>query len=161
MSSRSRLVAGAALVGLVATLLPAAQAAPPDPRSTAVPLYPAVGEGTSFVDQDEALAGMAEPDWYKANVPFVDLPDAEIEDTYYYRWQSYKEALKYTGPEDGWIVSEFLGPVGYSAPSGGIAAAAGPTSTRGAGSVTSGTSTTTSTTGWRGPVPPRSLPPTS
>ncbi|MGL5849199.1 MAG: MGH1-like glycoside hydrolase domain-containing protein, partial [Phycicoccus sp.] len=55
----------------------------------------------------------------------VDLPDAEIEKTYYYRWQSFKHALKYTGPDDGWVVTEFLGPVGYSAPGGAISAAAG------------------------------------
>lgn len=89
------------------------------------PTYPEPGRGTDVVDHAEKLEGFAEPAWYEANVPFVDIPDAEIEDTYYYRWRTYKEALKDTGAEDGWIVSEFLGPVGYSAPNGGIVAAAG------------------------------------
>lgn len=121
----TRLTAVAALSGLAASLLTltSADAAPRNPPP--LPLYPAVGDGTDFVDTHEALEGMVEPDWYRANVPFVDLPDEEIEDTYYYRWQTFKESLKYTGPEDGWISSEFLGPVGYSAPNGGIVAAAG------------------------------------
>ncbi|MGA6162412.1 MGH1-like glycoside hydrolase domain-containing protein [Amycolatopsis magusensis] len=91
----------------------------------AVPVYPEVGAGTHLLDRRADLAGFVEPEWYEANIPFVDLPDETIEDTYYYRWRTYKEALKYTGAGDGWIVSEFLGPVGYSAPHGGIVAAAG------------------------------------
>lgn len=97
----------------------AADAPPPYPN-----LYPAVGAGTSFLDHDVALAGMPAHDWFESNIPFVDLPDEEIESTYYYRWRLYKEALKYTGPDDGWIVTEFLGPVGYAAPGGAISAAA-------------------------------------
>jgi hypothetical protein len=88
------------------------------------PVYPAVGPTTHFLDHARLLGAVPEPAWYEANVPFIDIPDAEIRDTYYYRWRTYKEALKYTGPKDGWIVSEFLGPVGYSAPYGGIDAAA-------------------------------------
>ncbi|MFI5841783.1 MGH1-like glycoside hydrolase domain-containing protein [Catenuloplanes sp. NPDC051500] len=89
------------------------------------PLYPPVGAGTAFLDHGALLGDVPEPGWYEANIPFVDLPDQEIEETYYYRWRTFKEALKYTGPRDGWIVTEFLGPVGYSAPFGGINAAAG------------------------------------
>ncbi|AGZ41897.1 MGH1-like glycoside hydrolase domain-containing protein [Actinoplanes friuliensis] len=107
----------ALVVGLVLVGTPA-QAQPP-------PVYPAVGPTTHFLDQERLLGDTPEPGWYKANIPFVDLPDAAIQDTYYYRWRTFKEALKYTGPKDGWIVSEFLGPVGYSAPNGGISAAAG------------------------------------
>lgn len=106
---------GAGIVGLPATAV----------EDAATSMYPEVGAGTDFVDQTAKLDGLVEPEWYAANIPFVDLPDTEIEDTYYYRWRVFKEALKYTGPEDGWIVSEFLGPVGYSAPGGGIVAAAG------------------------------------
>ncbi|MBP2335101.1 hypothetical protein JOF41_001279 [Saccharothrix coeruleofusca] len=106
---------------LLATCLvvPPASAGPARPS----PPYPEVGAGTRLLDHPAKLAGFVEPEWYEANIPFVDLPDREIEDTYYYRWRTYKEALKRTG--DGWIVSEFLGPVGYSAPGGGIVAAAG------------------------------------
>ncbi|KOV83868.1 discoidin domain-containing protein [Nocardia sp. NRRL S-836] len=94
-------------------------------RAAVPDLYPVVGAGTDVLDHAALLGDVQEPAWYEANIPFVDLPDREIRDTYYYRWRTYREALKYTGPEDGWIVSEFLGPVGYSAPNGGIVAAAG------------------------------------
>ncbi|WP_374947319.1 hypothetical protein, partial [Agreia sp.] len=117
----SVLLAGADAAGALGTP-PAASAAPAVDGFTA---YPSVGAGTSFLDHSDALAGMADPGWYESNIPFIDLPDAEIESTYYYRWRTYKEALKYTGPDDGWIVSEFLGPVGYAGPGGGISAAAG------------------------------------
>jgi hypothetical protein len=94
-------------------------------RSSGAPVpYPPVGPGTAFLDHASLLADLAEPEWYEANVPFVDLPDTEIRDTYYYRWRVIKHALKYTVTQEGWILSEFLGPVGYSAPHGGIVAAA-------------------------------------
>jgi hypothetical protein len=79
----------------------------------------------SILNHDALLGDTPDKAWYEANIPFVDVPDTAIRDTYYYRWRTFKEALKYTGPADGWIVSEFLGPVGYSAPFGGIDAAAG------------------------------------
>ncbi|UQU62207.1 discoidin domain-containing protein [Couchioplanes caeruleus] len=113
----------------VALLLLAGLATPATPAgahaAAAVPVYPAVGPTTHLLDHAALLDDVAEPAWYEANIPFVDLPDRDIQQTYYYRWRTYKEALKYTGPKDGWIVSEFLGPVGYSAPYGGIDAAAG------------------------------------
>ncbi|MBP2473083.1 hypothetical protein JOF53_001955 [Crossiella equi] len=87
--------------------------------------YPERGAGTAFLNPDTLLAGLPERGWFRANIPLVDLPDNEIQEIYYYRWKVFQEALKYTGPREGWIVSEFLGPVGYSAASGGIVAAAG------------------------------------
>ncbi|GAA3987852.1 hypothetical protein GCM10022247_02680 [Allokutzneria multivorans] len=90
---------------------------------TAAPVYPQPGPGTQVLDQDAKLTGFPERGWFKANIPFVDLPDKQIESVYYYRWRSFYEAQKYT--REGWITSEFLGPVGYSAPDGGIVAAAG------------------------------------
>lgn len=89
------------------------------------PVYPDVGPTTHFIDQDAVLGGFPEPAWYRANVPFVDLPDDVVQNVYYYRWRVAHEAQKYTGAKNGWIVTEFLGPVSYSAPYGGISAAAG------------------------------------
>lgn len=89
------------------------------------PAYPEVGPGTNFLNHDQLLTGRDEKAWYESNIPFVEVPDQQIQDVYYYRWQVHKEALKYTNPKDGYIVTEFLGPVGYAAPSGAIAAAAG------------------------------------
>ena len=110
------------VTSLAAVLMPGASASA---DAGEPPIYPPVGATTNFLDHTRLLGETPEPAWYKANIPFVDLPDTAIQDTYYYRWRTFKEALKYTGPKDGWIVSEFLGPVGYSAPNGGISAAAG------------------------------------
>ena len=87
--------------------------------------YPAVGAGTHFLDDASYLAGVADPQWYEANIPFVDLPDATMQSVYYYRWRDYKEHLRYTDPADGWISTEFLDCCGYAAPYQAINAAAG------------------------------------
>ncbi|GAA4840100.1 hypothetical protein GCM10025787_21120 [Saccharopolyspora rosea] len=87
--------------------------------------YPRVGPGTSFLDHRALLDGLPEPGWFAANIPFVELPDREVQQVYYYRWRVHYEALKYTGTAEGWIVTEFLAPVGYSAPGGAIVAAVG------------------------------------
>ncbi|MPZ82183.1 MAG: hypothetical protein GEV28_18000 [Actinophytocola sp.] len=87
--------------------------------------YPSIGRGTSFLDHDALLAGFAEPEWYKANIPFLEVPDSSIQDVYYYRWSTYKRHLRYTDQSTGYVVTEFHNPPGYSAPLGGIVAAAG------------------------------------
>ncbi|MGW5714908.1 MGH1-like glycoside hydrolase domain-containing protein [Amycolatopsis sp. NPDC003865] len=86
---------------------------------------PAPGGGTHFLDHTAALAGYADPAWYEANIPFVDLPDATMQSVYYYRWRAWKEHLRYTDPADGWISTEFLDCCGYAAPYQAINAAAG------------------------------------
>ncbi|WP_435129005.1 MGH1-like glycoside hydrolase domain-containing protein [Actinacidiphila sp. bgisy144] len=85
----------------------------------------AVGAGTHILDDASYLSGFADPDWYESNIPFVDLPDATMQSVYYYRWRTYKEHLRYTDPQDGWISTEFLDCCGYAAPYQAIDAAAG------------------------------------
>ncbi|GAB7328012.1 hypothetical protein MBLNU13_g00068t1 [Cladosporium sp. NU13] len=63
---------------------------------------------TSFLNHTLLLGSIEDPRWYEDNVPFMDLPDQQIQDVYYYRWQSYKEHLFYTGTENGYISTEFL-----------------------------------------------------
>ncbi|MBO3741133.1 MGH1-like glycoside hydrolase domain-containing protein [Actinoplanes flavus] len=119
---RRLLAAAATLVvttaGLVAVTGPAAAVDPPEP-------LPAVGAGTTFLDGNAFVGGFDDPAWYRANIPFLEVPDRQIQDVYYYRWKTWKEHLVYTGPQFGWISSEFLDPVSYGAPYGGISAAAG------------------------------------
>lgn len=86
---------------------------------------PAPSGGTHFLDHSASLAGYADPAWYEANIPFVDLPDATMQSVYYYRWRVWKEHLRYTDPADGWISTEFLDCCGYAAPYQAINAAAG------------------------------------
>jgi hypothetical protein len=66
-------------------------------------VYPEVGPTTHFVNQDAVLSGFPESGWFKANIPFIDLPDKTIENTYYYRWRVAHEAEKYTGAKNGCI----------------------------------------------------------
>ncbi len=45
--------------------------------------------------------------WYLDNIPFLEIDDAEIERTYYYRWQLYRAHMREIGPQ-GTDETEFL-----------------------------------------------------
>jgi len=47
-------------------------------------------------------------DWYEANIPFFDSPDAELNATYYYRWELLTKHLVYGSPESGYTFTEFI-----------------------------------------------------
>ncbi len=81
--------------------------------------------GTNFLNHAQLLAGIENSDWFEQNIPFLDIPDQQIQEVYYYRWQTYKEHIVYTGAQYGYMASEFLQPVSYGAPYGGVVAAAG------------------------------------
>ena len=80
---------------------------------------------TTFLPDAALLGPVDDPDWFLRNIPFLEVPDPQIQGVYYYRWQTYKEHLAYTGSIYGWLSSEFLAPVSYGAPYGGVVAAAG------------------------------------
>lgn len=80
---------------------------------------------SSILDHDALLAGRDDADWYKRNIPFVDLPDETIQAVYYYRWSVFKRHLRYHGPDVGHIVSEFVCDVDWGKPHGAISCAAG------------------------------------
>ncbi|WP_113702025.1 MGH1-like glycoside hydrolase domain-containing protein [Nonomuraea lactucae] len=111
----------AALVAPTALIPEPAGAAPKAPLQ----VYPEVGKGTAFLDHRAMLSGYAEPEWYEANVPFLEVPDREIQDVYYYRWSTYKRHIRYTDSATGHVITEFHHAPGYAAPLGGIVAAAG------------------------------------
>ena len=46
------------------------------------------------------------------NVPLIDIPDKDIEKTYYFRWWTYRKHIKNT--EDGFVITEFLPKVFWS-----------------------------------------------
>jgi hypothetical protein len=87
--------------------------------------YPQVGPGTHFLDDASLLAGMSQPGWYEANIPFLSVPDQTIQNVYYYRWRVWKEHLSETQPGSGDVITEFLPGIGYAAPFDGISAASG------------------------------------
>ena len=51
-------------------------------------------------------------DFLKVNIPLVDLPDKDIEETYYFRWWTFRKHIKNT--PDGFIITEFLPDVPWS-----------------------------------------------
>ncbi len=46
------------------------------------------------------------------NVPLIEVPDKVIEETYYFRWWTYRKHIKHT--EDGFVITEFLPKVSWS-----------------------------------------------
>ena len=51
-------------------------------------------------------------DFLNENIPLVDLPNKEIEETYYFRWWTFRKHIKST--DDGFVITEFLPEVGWS-----------------------------------------------
>lgn len=62
-------------------------------------------------------------DWMMANIPLFDCPDKEIEQTYYFRWWSYRKHIK-SSPE-GTLVTEFIEPVKHAGKYNSISCALG------------------------------------
>jgi predicted GH43/DUF377 family glycosyl hydrolase len=62
-------------------------------------------------------------DFLKDNIPLFDCPDEDINEIYYFRWWTYRKHIKDT-PE-GFIITEFLPPVGWAGKYDSIDCAAG------------------------------------
>jgi len=56
-------------------------------------------------------------------IPLLDCPDKEIEETYYFRWWTYRKAIKQT--PDGFVITEFLPSVRWAGKQNTISCAAG------------------------------------
>ena len=54
----------------------------------------------TLIGNDQAAA------WMQENIPLFECPDSEIEETYYFRWWTYRKHIKST--PYGYIVDEFL-----------------------------------------------------
>ncbi|HEX8913619.1 MAG TPA: discoidin domain-containing protein, partial [Humisphaera sp.] len=64
-------------------------------------------------------------DWYKANVPFFECPDADVNTTYYYRWELVTKHLTYGSPASGYSFTEFIDRPFWSGAYGAISCPAG------------------------------------
>src|SRR4029453_12425039 len=64
-------------------------------------------------------------DWYKANIPFFECPDADITTTYYYRWELVTKHLTYGSPDTGYVFTEFIDRPFWSGTYGAISYPAG------------------------------------
>lgn len=78
-------------------------------------------------DAQEAISGLlADEDpittqtegflsWFDENVPYIDIPDENMKQIYYYRWYTYRSQIRHLA--DGtYVVTEFLPYVGWSGP---------------------------------------------
>ncbi len=62
-------------------------------------------------------------DWMVRNVPFFECPDKDIEETYYFRWWTYRKHIRQT--PDGFVITEFLPNVSWAGKHNTISCAAG------------------------------------
>lgn len=62
-------------------------------------------------------------DFLSANIPLFECPDSVLEQTYYYRWWTFRKHLKKT--PDGFIFTEFILPVGHAGVHNAISCALG------------------------------------
>ncbi len=61
--------------------------------------------------------------WMEENIPLIEVPDKTIEEIYYFRWWTFRKHIKST--EDGYVITEFLPPVGWAGKHNTIIAATG------------------------------------
>ena len=64
-------------------------------------------------------------DWYQQQIPFFECPDAEIQTTYYYRWDLLTKHLTYGSPNSGYSFTEFIDRPFWSGAYGAISCPAG------------------------------------
>lgn len=64
-------------------------------------------------------------DWYKEQIPFLETPDANLDATYYYRWELVTKHLTYGSPRTGYVYTEFIDRPFWSGTYGAISCPAG------------------------------------
>jgi hypothetical protein len=89
-----------------------------------------VGASGAVLDQQKQLDAHSwwdnrDWDWYKANIPFFECPDADIVTTYYYRWELITKHLTYGSPNSGYSFTEFIDRPFWSGTYGAISCPAG------------------------------------
>jgi hypothetical protein len=62
-------------------------------------------------------------EWLAKNVPLFECPDSILQQTYYYRWWTFRKHLKQT--PDGFVFTEFITPVGHAGKHNAISCALG------------------------------------
>ncbi|MBL8843174.1 MAG: hypothetical protein JNL90_16760 [Planctomycetes bacterium] len=64
-------------------------------------------------------------DWYAAQIPFFECPDAELTTTWYYRFELLTKHLTYGSPNSGYCFTEFIDRPHWSGAYGAISCPAG------------------------------------
>lgn len=115
----------AAILVAVVMATPCTSAAPGSsaaPGTSGAPALLAAGAFKHYIDTfnagDDELYANAYPnakawDFLGANMPLFECPDEDLERTYYFRWWTFRKHLKET--PDGWVITEFLPKVPWSA----------------------------------------------
>src|SRR5271154_3632548 len=68
-----------------------------------------------FADEEKLMMGHAPPvpwEWFKENIPWLDMPNKEFERIYYFRWYSFQKHIKQT--PYGFVIDEFLDDVPWA-----------------------------------------------
>jgi hypothetical protein len=68
-------------------------------------------EAFNWMDDERVTNWISNADswrWLRQEVPFFQCPDREVEETYYFRWWSFRKHLKQT--PDGFVLTEFIVP---------------------------------------------------
>ena len=121
----------ACVVGMSAAALRtagASEARPADPQPSVLKPEAFKHYVDSFNQNDHELYAQHIPNagawtFLKDNIPMLDCPDPQIEETYYFRWWTFRKHLKQT--PDGFVVTEFLPAVGWAGKHNSINCAAG------------------------------------
>ncbi len=64
---------------------------------------------TGFYNDEREMLGTTPPlqwNWFVQNIPWLEVPDKNIEEIYYFRWYSFQKHIKRS--HDGWIIYDFL-----------------------------------------------------
>jgi len=80
---------------------------------------------TDLIDHDAVFArhnwwDSRDFGWYEDRIPFVETPDAQINEVYYYRWEVMKTHLTYGSTDTGYLFTEFMDRPFWSGTYGGI-----------------------------------------
>jgi hypothetical protein len=115
------------LVGAMTILLFHARAQAEKPRSAPV-LNPDSFRQyfAAFVGDEREMLGTAPPlpwNWFVRNIPWLDTPDQDLNEIYYFRWYAFQKHIEQT--PDGYLITEFLDPVPWAGKFNTIDAAAG------------------------------------
>jgi hypothetical protein len=101
-------------------LLAALLLAPPAVTTAAEPLLP-----PQKLLNKETFWDNRDWNWYAANIPFFECPDADIQTTYYYRWELLTKHVTYGAPNSGYSFTEFIDRPFWSGAYGAISCPAG------------------------------------
>jgi hypothetical protein len=96
----------------------------------AAPLLAACATGAPVLDAHKLLEAQTfwdnrDFDWFAQNIPLLDTPDAELNTTYYYRWEVVTKHLTYGSPDTGYLWTEFINRPFWSGAYGAISCPSG------------------------------------